>query len=49
MPTMAPRIGTKFSTNATAPHSTGLATPHSHMTQPVATPTSALMQVTVSR
>ena len=49
IPTIGPRIGTKFTTKATAPHSTGLATPHSHIMQPVAKPTSALMQVTVSR
>ena len=49
MPTIGPRIGTKFNAKATAPHSTGLATPHSHISQPVARPTTALMQVTVSR
>lgn len=49
MSAIGPKIGTKFSMNATAPHSTGLETPHNHMMGLVATPTSALMQDPVNR
>ena len=43
-PTIGPRIGTKFSTKAMTPQSSGLATPHAHMMPSVSRPTMTVDQ-----
>ena len=49
MATIGPRIGTKFTTKAITPHSSGLATPHAHITPERQHPTTKLISVTVIR
>src|SRR6266581_653467 len=48
-PAVGPRIGTKFSRKAIVPQSSGLPSPHSHITIPVTTPTATFIIVIVAR